>query len=486
MSDVPRGSVPIPAARLGRVHFIGVGGAGMSGIARILLAWRIPVSGSDAKDSRTLAALRALGAAIQVGHHPEHVHGVDTVVVSTAICEGNPELVEARRLGLRVLPRAAALAAVMAGHLSVAVAGTHGKTTTTSMLTVALQSCGVDPSFAIGGDLGEPGSNAHAGTGSLFVAEADESDGSFLLLTPSAAIVTNIETDHVDHYPDLRAVEKAFAAFVDRIDPGGFLVACADDPAAAALAGRVASRLPDGPGGPGSVLRYGTDPAADLVLADLRVAAGLPVFTPIWQGDPLDEVRLSVPGRHNALNAAAALAAGLALGQPVEGLLRGITRFTGARRRFEFKGSAGGVRVVDDYAHHPTEITATLRAARDLVPGGRLVVAFQPHRYSRTAAFATELGRALGLADIVVAMAVYPAGEEPIPGVTGARVATAVPLPPDQVIFEPSWAEVVERLVELARPGDLVLTLGAGDVTLLGEAVLDALAERRGDQAQPR
>lgn len=457
--------------QLGPVHFVGVGGAGMSGIARILLARGVPVTGSDAKPSRTLAALAALGARVYVGHAADQLADARTVVFSSAIRESNPELVAARRRGLRVLPRAGALAAVMTGRRGVAVAGTHGKTTTTSMLTVALQHCGADPSFAIGGDLNEPGSNAHHGSGEIFVAEADESDGSFLLLSPHLAIVTNVEPDHLDHYADAAAVESAFVEFIGHIDPAGHLVACLDDPGAARLADRaLAAGL--------RVRTYGESAAADLRLDGLVLAGSTAAYTAVASGRPLGRVRLAVPGRHYALDSAAALAAGLLLDQPFAGLSAGLGSFAGARRRFELKGAAGGVRVFDSYAHHPTEIRADLQAAREVAAGGRLIVAFQPHRFSRTAAFRAEFGTALGLADEVVVMDVYAAGESPIPGATGAAVAAAVPLPARAVVFEPSWSAVAGRLAGWARPGDLILTLGAGDITMLGGEVLAELAGR--------
>ena len=468
-ADVAAWKDPIPALdSLGAVHFIGIGGAGMSGIARIMLARGLRVSGSDRRDSSTMRALAALGARVSIGHEGGHLGDAATVVVSTAIRPDNPELVAARDRGLRVLPRAVALAAVMAGRRSVAVAGTHGKTSTTSMLTVAVQACGVDPSFAIGGTLNESGSNAHAGQGDVFLAEADESDRSFLLLAPLGAIVTNVEADHLDNYGDLAAVEEAFDAFVHTVPADGFLVLCADDPGAARLAGS---------GSPARVRTYGQAADADLRLVDLRVGPDGTRYTAVLDGQELGEVAIQLPGAHMALNSAAALLAGLQLGLPAAGLIGGLARFGGVHRRFELKGVAAGVRVYDDYAHHPTEVAAQLRAARAVTGSGRLLVLFQPHLYSRTAQFATGFGEALGLADEVVVMEVYGAREDPVPGVTGAMVADAVPLPAGQVAYEPSWSAAAPTVAARARPGDLVVTMGAGDVSMVGPEVLAALRE---------
>ncbi len=454
---------------LGRVHFVGIGGAGMSGIARVLLARGSRVSGSDARSSRTTAALQALGATVFVGHAGTNVEQADTVVVSTAIRPDNPELVAARERGLRVLPRAEALAALMAGRRGVAVAGTHGKTTTTSMLTVAVQHCGVDPSFAIGGDLNEAASNAHHGSGELFIVEADESDGSFLAYRPHAAIITNVEADHLDHYGDADAVDRAFEDFVGTVDPDGFVVLCADDPGTRRLATWARERGVD-------VRTYGTDDDADLRLSALTVSGTTSRYQPVLRGRRLPPVVLAVPGRHLALNSGAALLMAAGLGLDPATVVAGLAGFTGVRRRMELKGRVDGVRVYDDYAHHPTELVAQLTAAREVAGGGRLVVAFQPHRYSRTLAFATEFGQALGLADEVVVMEVYSAGEAPVPGATGATVAAAVPLPAEHVVFEPSWSAVPGHLAGRAQPGDLVLTLGAGDVTAIGPEVLRLLS----------
>jgi UDP-N-acetylmuramate--alanine ligase len=460
-------SPPLPVEQLGRVHFIGIGGAGMSGIARIMLARGLPVSGSDAKDSVALTALRALGAEVHVGHAAEHVGAVDTVVISTAIRKANVELVEAQRRGLRVIHRAGALASVMVGRLAVAVAGTHGKTTTTSMLTVAIQHCGADPSFAIGGNLNESGANAHNGSGDVFIAEADESDGSFLLYSPTAAIVTNVEADHLDHYGTAEAVSEAFDRFADRVQPGGFLITCADDDGARVLATAARARGVD-------VRTYGESADADLRLVEVTTR-GTGSFEAVARGRRLGRVRLRLPGRHNLLDAAAALQMGLGLGFPLDRLREGLESFSGTRRRFELKGVAGGVRVYDSYAHHPTELAADLAAARDVAEGGRVVVVFQPHLYSRTSFFAAEFGAALGLADEVVVMDIFAAREDSVPGVTGALVAAAVPLSPPHLVYEPSWSAVAAHLAQRARPGDLVLTCGAGDVTMIGPEVLALL-----------
>jgi UDP-N-acetylmuramate--alanine ligase len=461
----------LPAEQLGRVHFVGIGGAGLSGIARIMVGRGIPVSGSDAKHSATIEALRALGVRCYVGHDAGQVRDVDTVVVSTAVRDDNPEVVEAVRRGLRLLPRSAALESVMQGRRVVAVAGTHGKTTTTSLLTVALQHCGVDPSFAIGGDLNVTGSNAHDGTGDIFVAEADESDGAFLVYSPHAAVVTNVAADHLDNYGTEAAYSEAFRSFVDRVDPAGFLVTCVDDAGAAALARHSRAR------GLGTVA-VGQGPDADLRAEGLVLDGPGSSFTAVDRGRRLGEVRLQIPGRHYVLDALAALGAGLGLGLAFADLRRGLEAFTGTRRRMELKGSVAGVRVYDSYAHHPNEIAGDLQAARALAGDGRVVVVYQPHLVSRTKLFGPAMGKALGAADEVVVMDVYLAREDPEPGVSGALVATHVPLPKERVCFEPSGSAVPSAAVARARPGDLVLTLGAGDVTLVGPEVLDLLARR--------
>jgi UDP-N-acetylmuramate--alanine ligase len=361
----------------------------------------------------------------------------------------------------------------MEGRKVVAVAGTHGKTTTTSLLTVALQHCAADPSFAIGGELNESGSNAHDGSGEVFVAEADESDGAFLVYSPFGALVTNVEADHLDNYGTEEAYHEAFTAFLDRIDPSGFLVACVDDDGAADLAQQARDKGLD-------VTGVGESSHADLRAENLTFAGSTSTFTVVDRGRRLGEVSLQIPGRHYVLDALAALAAGLRLGFPFADLRRGLQAFSGTRRRMELKGEVGGVRVYDSYAHHPNEIAGDLQAARSLAGDGRVVVGFQPHLVSRTKIFGPAMGEALGAADEVVVMDVYVAREDPEPGVDGRLVASHVPIDPAHVHFEPSWSKTPALLVERARPGDLVLTLGAGDVTLVGPEVLDLLAERRG------
>ncbi len=463
---------PADLSGLGRVHVVGIGGAGMSGIARILVARGVTVSGSDAKDSRRLAALRALGVECYVGHAAEQIAGADTVIASTAIKAENPELVAAREAGLRVMGRAEALATLMDGYRGVAVAGTHGKTTTTSMLTVALQHCGADPSFAIGSELNESGSNAHLGSGEDFVAEADESDGAFLALPAYAGIVTNVEPDHLDHWGTFDAIEAAFLEFCTAIrDRGGFVTVCVDDPGGARLAEKARGEGVD-------VRTYGTGDAADFRVELVGVGDHGWRFDVLEHGVRLGLTELGVPGKHNVLNATAALVTGIGLGLPASDLRAGLETFSGTRRRFDFKGTADGVRVYDDYAHHPTEIAATLSAMRDVVGEGRLVVAFQAHHYYRTAMFTTEFGEALGLADEVVVLEVFAPGEDPIPGASGVAMAANVPLPADQVVFEPSWSKVAGQLVSRAHPGDVVMTLGAGDIAMIGTEVLDLLRAR--------
>ncbi|PXW32284.1 UNVERIFIED_CONTAM: UDP-N-acetylmuramate--L-alanine ligase [Williamsia faeni] len=486
--------------QLSRVHMVGIGGAGMSGLARILLARGGQVSGSDAKESRGVVDLRTRGAQIHIGHDSaalDLLDGGPTVVVTTlaAIPKTNPELVAARERGIPILLRPAVLATLMEGHRNLLIAGTHGKTSTTSMAVVALQHCGLNPSFAVGGALNESGTNAHHGSGELFVAEADESDGSLLEYTPNVAVVTNVESDHLDFFGTEAAYVQVFDDFADRIVDGGSLVVCLDDPGSAAFAGRVSDRLSErgisvrGYGeGLHRDLAPGVEPAAELLSWQSRAGGGLARvrFTDHAGVVTEREVKLPVPGKHMALNATAAVLAGVAAGAEISDLIEGVEGFAGVHRRFQLRGTVGGIRVFDDYAHHPTEVRAVLTAARDMVTadGGRVVAIFQPHLYSRTETFATEFAGSLDLADQVIVLDVYGAREEPIPGISGVTIAEQITKP---VAFQPDVSALPRQVIELARPQDVILTIGAGDVTMQAGEIVEALRDigrvNQGDRA---
>jgi len=450
-----------------RVHFIGIGGAGMSGLARISLSHGITVSGSDAKDSSVVKALQALGATIATAHAASNVDGADLVVYSTAISTSNPELIRAQELKLTTLTRAAALSILMSESKSIAVAGTHGKTTTSSMMAVALQACGADPSFAIGGTITSSGSNAHRGTGEIFVAEADESDGSFIDYHPFAAIVTNVEHDHVDFFATLADVAAAFKEFAATISHDGFLTYCADDEGARALASSVTTC---------GLISYGVDESCDLRLDSIDLEAMGSRARAIWRGKVVGFIDLQVPGHHNLLNAAAVLATGLNLGFPAPELITGLAVFRGTGRRFELKGTVHGIRVIDDYGHHPTEIDVTLQAARRYAGHGRLIVIFQPHRYSRTKAFSAQFAKALDMADRAIVLEVYAASEKPIAGVTSRLITDAM----SHGEYIPNFIEVTDSVIDSAQPQDVIITLGAGDVSSLAPIIVDGLSRRFG------
>ncbi|MFL6090824.1 MAG: UDP-N-acetylmuramate--L-alanine ligase [Aeromicrobium sp.] len=454
----------LPADQLGHVHFIGIGGAGLSAIARLMHQSGLVVSGSDASDSDVLTALRAEGITCFVGHAPEQLAGVDTVVASTAVRDDNPEVVEARRLGIRLWPRSAGLRSVMIGRRTLAVAGTHGKTTTTAMLTYALRAAGADPSFAIGAEVAGLGTNARLGSSPLFVAEADESDGAFLVYRPAGAIVTNVDADHLDVWGDAASYAAAFDRFADTV--GEFFVVCIDDPGARLLAEKARGRGL-------RVTTAGFAPDADVRGHDVRIEDGRTRLSATYGGDPLADLELAVPGEHYAQDALAALAAGLALGFAPAELAAGLGQYTGARRRMEPLGEAGGVRVYDSYAHHPTEIAADVAAGRALAGSGRLVVVYQPHLVSRTRELGVQMGEALSAADEVFVADLYVAREDPDPEVTSAIVVNAVSGTPAQL------AGPVDSVADLVAPtlrsGDLVLTLGAGDVTIVGPRLLELL-----------
>ncbi len=462
----------VTAEDLGNVHVIGIGGVGMNGVARLLVTRGIPVSGSDMREWPALDALRALGAKIHMGHDVSNLDGVDTVVYSTAIREDNLELAEARRRGLRVLHRAEALVTAMNGRQSIAVAGTNGKTTTTSMMTTVLQHNGMDPSFVIGGELAEIGSSAHHGSGEHFVVEADESDKTFLLYSPTVAIVTNIEADHLDTYGDLAGVEAAFAEFADRITDDGFLVVCADDPGA--------MRLAEYARGKGrTVFTYGHAEDADLRFTGLKTDITSSTYQALLDGETVGFVTVNVPGAHIALNSGAALLTALKLGVPAANAIEALASYRGVRRRFEHKGTVDGVRVYDEYAYHPTSMDVSMRTVREVTGDGRLIVVFQPYRLYRTIAFEAGLAAALDLADEVIVMEVFCPGEEREPGQGGAALARALTLAPEHVVFEPSWSAVAPEVARRAREGDLVLTMGAPPISMMGEEILTALADRQ-------
>ncbi|MGJ5891981.1 UDP-N-acetylmuramate--L-alanine ligase [Streptomyces niveiscabiei] len=456
-------------ASLERPHFIGIGGAGMSGIAKILAQRGAKVAGSDAKDSGTAQALRALGATVHIGHAAAHLaDDASSVVVSSAIRADNPELVRAAELGIPVVHRSDALASLMDGLRPIAVAGTHGKTTTTSMLAVSLSALGREPSYAIGGDLDAPGSNALHGTGEIFVAEADESDRSFHKYAPEVAIVLNVELDHHANYASMEEIYDSFVTFAGRIVPGGTLVISADQEGARELARRVSDVR---------VVTYGE--AAD---ADVRVLSVVPQglkseVTVLLDGQQLT-FTVSVPGRHYALNAVAALTAGAALGVPAGELAPALAAYTGVKRRLQLKGEVDGVQVIDSYAHHPTEMTADLEAMRAAAGDARILVLFQPHLFSRTQELGREMGDALALADASVVLDIYPAREDPVPGVTSALIIDAARAAGADVTAVHDKAAAPAVLAGMARGGDLVLTMGAGDVTDLGPLILDHLRTR--------
>jgi len=463
--DIP-GDIP-SADQLGHVFFVGIGGAGLSAIARLMAQQGINVSGSDAAESPVLTALRSEGIACHVGHAAEHLDGVDTVIATTAAREDNVEIIEAQRRGLRLWPRSAGLRSVMEGRRTVAIAGTHGKTTTTAMLTCALIACGVDPSFAIGAEVASLGANARLGDGDLLVAEADESDGAFLVYEPEGAIVTNVDADHLDNYGTVEAYAAAFDQFVSSVST--FVVLNVDDAGARALVPLARKRDLE-------LMTVGFAADAELRASQLVIDGSSSTFSVTRGGVELGEVRLVVPGAHYAVDALLALGAGLLLGQEFSSLAAGLASYSGAQRRMQLIGEAAGVRIYDSYAHHPTEIAADLAAARAIAGNDRLVVAFQPHLVSRTRLYGVEMGRALSSADRVLVADIYLAREDPDPEVTSALIVDAVTGP--EATATGPVGTMADWIVPELRQGDLLLTLGAGDITTIGPAVLDALGAR--------
>lgn len=444
------------------LHFVGIAGAGMSGLAELFLRQGVVVTGCDLHPEAA-GDLARLGVTVAGEHDPGHVEAARAVVVSSALPRSHPELERARELGIPVIRRAEALAEAVSGGRVVGVAGTHGKTTTTVMTTLALRGGGVHTTGIVGGRVAAWGGNMSYDEGELFVVESDEYDRSFLALSPSIAVVTNVEADHLDIYRDLDDIRDAFAAFMQG---AGGVVYSADDAGARSL------RMPQG----AELLGYGLDAAdARLRAMDLRVDGPGTRFTAVLDGEAVAEVVLRVPGRHNVLNALAALGAGSQLALPAEGLARGLAQFEGVERRFQHLGDAGGVTVVDDYAHHPTEIAATLSAARARFDGRRLVVAFQPHLYTRTRDFAEAFGQSLADADLVFLTQIYPSREHPIEGVTAGLVADALRASGGEVAWLGERGTLADALAATVRPGDVVLTLGAGDITRTGPELLRLL-----------
>jgi UDP-N-acetylmuramate--alanine ligase len=447
----------------GRVHFVGVGGAGMSAIAKVLLERGVTVTGSDLKRSRAASMLEAMGATVDIGHRADQVDGADVVVISTAIPDTNPEVARAVELDIPVIARGQALADLLAGSRSIIVAGTHGKTTTTSMIVSVLLSAGLDPTYLVGAGLNDVGTNARSGRDDIAVAESDESDGSFLHLQPFVGIVTNIEVDHVDYWESVDALRDAFKKFLLASSADGAVVVPVEEHDLAAEL-RDANRR---------VITFG--PEGDVAVSEVVIEPEQISFLLTVPGGTVPAA-LTVPGMHNVSNAMAAAAACSAVGMEAAAIAQGLAAFRGVERRFQIRGRSGGVTVIDDYAHHPTEVKATLAAARP-GPWDRVVAVFQPHRYTRTAAFYKEFGDAFADADRIVITDVYGAGEEPVPGVSGKLIADAIceRLPGRPVVYMPHRGDLVTYLAKSSRPGDALLTLGAGDVNSVGEELLTRL-----------
>ncbi|MCS6804193.1 MAG: UDP-N-acetylmuramate--L-alanine ligase [Blastocatellia bacterium] len=456
--------------KIRHIHFVGVGGSGMSGIAELLLNQGYKVSGSDLKFSPVTDRLQQLGARVFEGHRAEHVAGADVVVVSTAVRADNPEVQYARRHQIPVIPRAEMLAELMRLKYSIAVAGAHGKTTTTSMIGTVLAHAGLDPTIIVGGRLHALGSGARLGSGQYLVAEADESDKSFLKLTPTFAVVTNIDREHLDVYRDLDEIRDCFVQFVNKVPFYGLVVLCLDDPGAQAIIPRIERRI----------ITYGLSSQADVEATDVELSPQLSSqFVVKHRGQALGPIHLRVPGGHNIYNALAAVAVGLDLEIDFPSIAAGLAQFSGVARRFEFKGQIAGVQLYDDYGHHPTEIKATLSAAKSA--GHRLVVLFQPHRYTRTKYLMDEFAVAFNDADLLLVTDIYPASEDPIEGVTAAALVERIKqFGHKQADYVGELEHAVERLASVVRPGDMVLTLGAGNVYRAGEQLMEHLKERRG------
>lgn len=452
----------------GTIYLVGIGGAGMSAISTILLEMGFSVAGSDIKKSPNMRRLRGKGAILKLGHRPENLGDAQVVVKSSAIGDDNPEIQEARRRGIPIISRAEMLACILETRRGIAVAGTHGKTTTSSMIAQLLTGCGADPSYVIGGELNETGGNAVYGSGQYVVAEADESDGSFLCLKPYTALITNIDGDHMDFFGSVEREEEVFFEFLKLLPSEGFAVICGDDPSARKVGG-LFSRMG------GEVIFYGRGEHNDYRASEIKLEPEGSKFVASLRGKEI-EVENRVPGIHNVYNSIGAIALCHRLGFPEEDLASALVGFKGVRRRFEFVGSLGGVTIIDDYAHHPTEVKAVMEIV-SMLPRQRVVVIFQPHRYSRTRLLAEEFGAALAGADMVVVTDIYSAGEDAEPGISGELVAESVRRhsPGTKVLYVPDRIRLASEVVSLLREGDVVLTIGAGDITLCGREIIEIL-----------
>lgn len=455
------------------IHFVGIGGIGMSGIAELLLNLGYTVSGSDLKSSEITERLKRFGGLILKGHAEDHVGNADVVVVSSAVDADNPEVRAARQASIPVIPRAEMLAELMRLKYSIAVAGAHGKTTTTSIVSAVLDRGGLDPTVVIGGKLKSIGTNARLGEGDFIVAEADESDGSFLKMSPTIAVVTNIDREHLDHYPDLDAIKSAFLEFIDRIPFYGLAVLCLDNESVQSLIPEIKKRY----------TTYGMSTQADVQARNVIFEGLRSRFTLHHQGEPLGDIRLNLPGIHNVYNAMASVAVGFELGIPFETVKAALETVEGVQRRLEIKGDVNGITIVDDYGHHPTEIKTTLQAAKEAWPDRRMVVVFQPHRYSRTRALFDEFTRSFYQSDVLLVLPIYSAGENVIEGVDSNSMCDGIRQHGHkEVICKDTIAAAVAGLKDILVPGDILLTLGAGDVWKVGEDILRELGPRGSEE----
>ncbi len=455
--------------KIEKIHFVGIGGIGMSGIAEVLLNLGYKVSGSDLRQSDTTERLASIGGEIHIGHARENLVNVDVVVTSTAVRADNPEVVEALARMIPVIPRAEMLAELMRMKYGIAIAGTHGKTTTTSMVATILTQGGIDPTIVIGGKLNTLGSNAKLGQGKFLVAEADESDGSFLKLSPTIAVVTNIDADHLDFYSGIEEIKDTFVDFINKVPFYGMAVLCLDDRNIAEIIPRVKKRF----------VTYGVSSQADIRATNIRLAGNSTSFIAHYKGYRMGEISFGMPGRHNVLNALACIAVAMELDVPFARIQEGFAQFGGVGRRFQIKGEVKGIMVVDDYGHHPAEIRATLAAGKNGWPERRLVVAFQPHRYSRTKELFDEFVTAFYDADVLVVTDIYAASEQPIEGVTAEALAKAIRRHGQKdVTFIADREAIPDHLAGIVQPGDIVLTLGAGNIWQAGEALLEKLRDQ--------